>query len=161
MEVRNAIAEQWLDRVLRTHPGEPARFPDGEPDPFRNPVGYTIRQALGTLLDEMLLGMDAGKVAAALDSIVQIRAVQDLPPGRALEFLFQLKTILRGYDVGPSLDLLYSRIDAMALQAFDLYVSYREKTYQVKANEARRQVYVLERSVGLRLPALSRQRGAK
>ena len=159
MEVREAIAEQWLDRVLRTYPGQPARFLGGEPDPFRNPVGYTVRQALGILLDELLLGMEADKVTAALDSIVQIRAVQDFTPSQALEFLFQLKTILRGHDVGPGLDLLYSRIDEMALQAFDLYVKYREKTYQVKANEARRQVYVLERSAGLREPAASRGRG--
>jgi len=161
MEVREAIAGQWLDRVLRTHPGEAVRFLSGETDPFRNPVGFTIRQALDVLLDELLLGMDTGKVTAALDSIVQIRAVQDFTPSQALEFLFQLKAILRGHDLGPSQDLLDSRIDDMALQAFDLYVKYRERTYQVKANEARRQVYVLERSAGLRVPATSRERGGK
>ena len=28
--------------------------------------------------------------------------------------------------------------------AFDIYLKYRERTYQVRTNEARRRVYVLE-----------------
>jgi hypothetical protein len=145
MQTKEAIAEQWLGRVLRTYPGQTAAFLAAEQDPFRNPVGHTFRAALGILLDELLLGMDAGRVRAALDSIVQIRAVQDSTPAQALEFLFQLKPILRLRSPGPDLDLLYSRIDEMALIAFDLYMQYRERIYTVKANEARRRVFVLER----------------
>ena len=80
------------------------------------------------LLDELLLGMDHGRVAAALDSIMQIRAVQDVPPGRALEFLFQLKDILRDQQPARSWSCSNARIDEMALMAFDLYMKYRERT---------------------------------
>jgi hypothetical protein len=45
------------------------------------------------------------------------------------------------------LELLDSRIDELALMAFDLYVKYRERIYEAKANEAKRRVYVLERSL--------------
>ena len=76
---------------------------------------------------------------------MQIRAIQDLPPSRALEFLFQLKDILRPQVTGPEREILDGRIDELALLAFDLYVKYRERTYQAKANEARRRVFVLER----------------
>ena len=147
MQTRDVIAEQWLARVLRTYPCESAAFLAGEQDPFRNPVGQTFKEALGILLDELLLGMEAARVRAALDSIVQIRAVEGRPPAQALEFLFQLKPILRLYEPGPALDLLYARIDEMVLLAFDLYMQYRERTFAAKANEARRRVYVLERSV--------------
>jgi hypothetical protein len=145
VQTKEAIAEQWLGRVLRTYPGQTAAFLAEEQDPFRNPVGHTFRQALGILLDELLVGMDAERVRAALDSIVQIRAVQDSTPAQALEFLFQLKPILRLQAPAPDRDLLYSRIDEMALTAFDLYMQYRERTFAIKANEARRRVFVLER----------------
>jgi hypothetical protein len=145
VQPKEAIAELWLGRVLRSYPGQSAEFLAAERDPFRNPVGNTIRPALGILLDELWLGMDRARISGALDSIMQIRAVQGLEPSRALEFLFQLKDILRPQLAGPERDLVDGRIDEMALMAFDLYVKYRERTYQARANEARRRVYVLER----------------
>ena len=145
MPSQQAITEQWLGRVLRTYPGQTAQFLGEEKDPFRNPAGHAFQQALSILVEELLLGMEPGRVTAALDSIVQIRAVQDFAPGEALRFLFQLKDILRDQSPGPALDLLYSRIDEMALLAFNLYMKYREKTYEARTNESRRRVYVLER----------------
>ena len=145
MLTKEAIADQWLGRVLRTYPGQTAGFLADQKDEFRNPIGHTFRQGLAILLDELLLGMDAGRVRAALDSIVQIRAVEGGTPGHALEFLFQLKTILRSHALETELELLNSRIDEMALLAFDLYTQYRERTFQARANEARRRVFVLER----------------
>ena len=147
MQTREAIADQWFARVLRTYPIQTAHFLAEEKDPFRNPVGTTFRHALAILLEELLLGMDHDKVAAALDSIMQIRAVQDIPPGRALEFLFHLKGILRDQQPGPVLDLLDSRIDEMALAAFDLFTKYRERLCEARVNETRRRVYVLERAL--------------
>jgi hypothetical protein len=143
------IAELWLRRVLRSYPSQSAEFLATERDPFRNPVGSTIRGALGILLDELLLGMDRSRLDGALDSIMQIRAIQDLPPSGALEFLFQLKDILHHQVSGADRKLLDGRIDDLALLAFDLYVKYRERTYQAKANEARRRVFVLERRLML------------
>jgi RsbRD-like negative regulator of sigma factor len=147
MQTKEAIAEQWFARVLRTYPTQTAHFLAEEKDPFRNPVGTTFRQALAILLEELLLAMDHNKVAAALDSIMQIRAVQDSTPGRALEFLFQLKGILRDQQPGPVLELLDARIDEMALAAFDLYMKYRERLAEARVNETRRRVYVLERAL--------------
>jgi RsbT co-antagonist protein rsbRD N-terminal domain len=145
VEGKELIAEVWFRRVLRTYPPQGAEFLAAEPDPFRNPAGYTIRQALGTLLDELCLGMDRGRVTAALDSLMQIRAVQSVAPSQALEFLFQLKDILRIQAGGMDHELLNGRIDELALIAFDLFIKYRERIYEARANEARRRVFVLER----------------
>ena len=161
MQPREAIAEEWLGRVLRTYPGQTAAFLALEKDSFRNPVGHTIRDGLAILLDELLFVMDAEKVRAALDSIVQIRAVQDYTPSRALEFLFQLKPILAQFAPGPELEQLYSRIDEMALIGFDLFVKYRERSFEARANEVKRRVYVLERRFGAREEAAWQERGAK
>jgi hypothetical protein len=153
VENKEDIAGLWLARVLRSYSHESTEFLATERDPFRNPVGSTIRHALDILLDELLLGMDRSRVIPALDSVMQIRAIQDLPPSRALEFLFQLKDILRLEVSGAQKELLDGRIDELALLAFDLYVKYRERTYQAKSNEVRRRVFVLER----RLPACDAQ----
>ena len=142
MQSKESIAGMWVGRVLRTCPH--ASFLASEPDPFRNPIGHSIRKSLEALLDELMSGMDRERIERALDPLMQIRAVQDLPPGRALEFLFQLKDILRLHDGQPGNDLLDGRIDTMALVAFDLYMKYRERTYEARAHEARRRVYVLE-----------------
>jgi hypothetical protein len=131
--------------MLRAYPWQSAEFLAGERDPFRNPLGGTLRHALHTLLEEVLAGMSSRRVDDALDSIMQIRAVQGCAPSRALEFLFQLKEILR-VDCPPAeLGLLHARIDELALKAFDLFMKYRERTYEARANEARRRVFVLER----------------
>jgi hypothetical protein len=138
VESRELIADVWFRRVLRTYPPQGAEFLATEPDPFRNPTGHTIRAALRTLLDELCLGMDRGRVGAALDSLIQIRAVESVAPSRALEFLFQLKDILRIELSGADRDLLNGRIDEMALIAFDLYMKYRERACEARMNEARR-----------------------
>jgi hypothetical protein len=145
VEDKEAIAELWLREVLHSYPSQSADFLAKERDPFRNPAGSTIRQALGVLLDEVLLSMERTRVSEALDSIVQIRAIQDLTPSQALEFLFRLKNLLRSQLDGPERELVDGRIDEVALLAFDLYMKYRERTYQAKANESRRRLFVLER----------------
>lgn len=116
---RDTILKDWLARA-----GDPA--------------GHGLREGLPVLLDEVLGGMDMARVESALSEIVKARAIQDCAAGEALSFIFALRGILRQ----PALD---DRIDRMALLAFDLYMACREKTYEIKANEARRSVYVLER----------------
>ena len=160
MENQEAIAEIWLWRVLRTYPCQSAEFLARERDPFRNPVGNSIRKTLGTLLSELLLGMDTNRITEALDALMQIQAIQDLAPSRAVGFLFQLKDILRLQAAGPERELLEGRIDEMALRAFDLYMKYRERTYQARANEARRRVYVMERRLQPREVSTWHERGA-
>ena len=159
METRETVAELWLRRVLRDYPQESAPFLAAERDPFRNPAGHTLRRALGILFDELLLGMDADRVTPALDSVMQLRAVQDGPPSSALKFLFQLKEILRAHCQDADLSLLSSRIDEMALEAFDLFVKYRERTCQARTNEARRRVFVLERRMKGEELTLCHERG--
>ena len=159
MQVKEAIAELWLGRVLSTYPSQTAGFLAEQEDRFRNPIGHTLKEGLGILLDELLRGMEADRVRAALDTIVQIRAVEDCPPGRALEFLFQLKPILRDHLPEAELEMLYGRIDEMALVAFELYLKYRERIYQARANEARRRVYVLERRLQPNVPGEWQERG--
>lgn len=145
VENKDELAALWLGRALRAWPHQGAAFLETERDPFRNPVGNTLRQAIAILLDELLGGMDQGRLTPALDSLMQIRAVGDLPPSQALEFLFQLKEVMRTRIAGAEKELLDRRIDEVALEAFDLYMKYRERTWQARSNEIRRRHFVLER----------------
>lgn len=100
---------------------------------------------------------DAGRdeMAAALDPILRIRAVQSFTPSKATGFVFSLKQIIRqhlsanGLEAGAEIDQLDRRIDEMALAAFDIYVACREKVYELKASESRNQFFGSLKRAGL------------
>jgi len=147
---KSALLERWFDIVLETYPHDSSGFLKNKKRQFANPVGYTISQGLEDLLDELLQerGMDVEKVSSVLEGIIRIRAVQDVTPSRALTFIFRLKNVLREElrsTTVPSeeIDALESRIDAMALISFDLFMKCREKIYDLKANELRNMTFRL------------------
>jgi RsbRD-like negative regulator of sigma factor len=154
---KGAIIDEWVARTLQGYPEQTGRFLSRERDPFRNPVGAALTQALPVILDAVLGGMQTARLTPALDSIVRIRAVQDFTPGQAVAFVFLLRPILRDAlradDLdAPALDALAAlegRIDAVALLAFEIYMKCRERLYEIRANEARRRIFVLERRHGL------------
>ena len=92
---KDAIVRAWLARTLETYPERTSRLLAKEPDPFRNPVGHALKEALPALFDELLGAMDAGRLAPLLDGIVRIRAVQDFSPSQAVAFVFLLKQVIR------------------------------------------------------------------
>lgn len=150
---KSAIVDEWLVRTLKTYPESTSRFLAQEKDPFRNPLGHTLKEALPALFDELLGPMDAGRLATLLDGIVRIRAVQDFTAGQAVAFIFLLKKVIREelkseiqqHSGGNGLSAVEGRIDEMALLAFDLFMQCREHLYEIKVNEAKRRTYLLER----------------
>jgi hypothetical protein len=142
---RDAIVRARLARTLETYPERTARFLAKEPDPFRNPVGQALKEALPGVFDELLGAMDGGRLGALLDGIVRIRAVQDFTPSQAVAFVFLLKQVIREELGGAGLAAVEGRIDEMALLAFDLFVRCREQMHAIKADEARRRTSLLER----------------
>lgn len=150
---KDALVQAWLARVLESYAPQTSRFLAQDSDAFRNPIGHTLQQSLAALLDELLGEMNVERVKPLLDGIVRIRAVQDFTASEAVAFVFALKQVVRdevrsqGQERGEVDDLavLDARIDELALLAFDLFMRCREQLYEVKANEARRRVSVLER----------------
>jgi hypothetical protein len=157
---KDAIVREWLARTLRTYPEHTAAFLGRETDRFRNPVGHTVREALPALFDEILGGMDPLKVASLLDRIVRIRAVQDFTAAQAVSFVLLLKQVVRdelrgagqGGLAGRDLGVLEDRIDEVMLLAFDLFMGCRERLYRIRANEAQRRAFLLDRMDGTRAP---------
>ena len=148
---QSAILERWFQLILETYPADSSGFLRNKKRQFANPVGHTIFEGLEHILDELLeeQELDIERISPVLDSIVRIRAVQDMTPSQALVFLFRLKKMLReeleraGLVRSEDIEMLESRIDVIVLTAFDLYVKCREKIYELKANELRNMTFRL------------------
>jgi RsbT co-antagonist protein rsbRD N-terminal domain len=144
---RRTVAQQWLAAAIKEYPPSTANFLLREDDPFRNPVGAALKDGIPRLVENLCGGMDPHEVSQALEGIVRVRAVQDLSPRQAVEFVFELRAILR--ELLPLLAEdareLDRRIDEMALTAFELYMRCREQVYEVRQSEARRREGALQR----------------
>jgi hypothetical protein len=152
-----AILKRWLNVLFESYPPETAVFLKKEKDHFDNPVGSRISQGLEGLYDTFFQEMDKDKVLNFLDEIIRIRALQDFSPSQALAFIFLLKHVIReeladpirAEKLGAEMLELESRIDGLALLAFDVYSKRREKIYEVRANEMKGRVSLLLRKAGI------------
>ena len=150
-ERRTSILKRWLGLILGSYPAETARFLLSERDRFANPVGQTIAREIEAAFDGVRSADEIESFTPALEAIVKIRAVQDFGASQAVSFVFQLKRAIRE-ELAPQIASgavtdgileLESRIDAVAGRCFDLYMSAREKIYELRANELRRETYFL------------------
>lgn len=142
---RTDIIDQWLSRIVDAYPDRTSKFLKDEKDRFRNPVGYTLRSQLPVLF-AALLGEDTeDKLDGAIDAIVRVRSVQDMTASQAATFIYLLKNVVReqipeAYQSEESIRELLdfeSRIDGLALAAFDNIVACKEKIFEIRAMEAK------------------------
>jgi hypothetical protein len=134
--IADIVAERWIERALASYPAETLPLLRGEQDPFRNPAGHAIKESLTTLARELLGEMDEKAIASALDALVRLRAVQDFRPSEALRFIFDLREIVAEV-TGEVPQALESRIDELALMAFDQYMACRDQIAGLREKELR------------------------
>ena len=138
---KTVVLNRWYDSILNTYPPETATFLKNQKNPFLNPVGSTIWQAIEQIYEDLLHGTE--KAAQFLDNIIRIRAVQDLTPAQCLGFISLLKTTIReelkqelaDKQVCDELMAFELKIDSMTLLAFDIYMKCREKIFDIKVRE--------------------------
>ncbi len=142
---KTAILKRWFDLILETYPPDTVTLMRKEENQFKNPVGATFSREIETLFQQLCEGGQNGERQASLDAILKIRSVQDFSPSKALGFIFQLKRaieetlkteILREQNM-ESWRAFQARIDALALQAFDVYMGCREKICEIRVNQAK------------------------
>lgn len=156
-ERRSTICNKWFDRVIRTYPEDTAVFLKSKKNRFANPVGYILFQELEALLNGLIQGVETAALRPNLDNIVRIRAVQDFTASQAVNFILLLKDVvreeleeeIREHLLGRAFLDWESRVDALTLLAFDLFMECREKIYDLKANELNRRTLGLLRRAGL------------
>ena len=134
---------------MESYPFDATGFLKQQKKQFANPVGYTTSKGLEGIFEGLLNNKAFDEITPFIDDIVRIRAIQDLTPSQALVFLFHLKSLIReqlgaeGQTYLEELRELDSRIDALTLISFDTYVKCKEKIYELKANEVKRNTYRL------------------
>ncbi|MFC1980757.1 RsbRD N-terminal domain-containing protein [Chloroflexota bacterium] len=157
LELKSAsIMGKWSQLILGTYPADTVNFLQHERDRFINPVGCIISQETKTIYDELLHGMNLEKLTTSLNEIIRVRSVQDFSPSQAIGFIFLLKQAAReelasevaGNRISEELLDFESRIDRLALLAFDIYMECREKVYEVRVNEV-----AAQREMALRILA--------
>ncbi len=142
---KTAIGERWLASLLASYGDDTATFLKGQRNRFANPVGQTFANATRAILDELLDGMDAASLCTHLEEIIKIRAIQEFTPAEAVSFVFLLKDAVReeiGAAAGEpdnlaALQEIETRIDQLALFAFDIFVKCREQVYSLRLREIR------------------------
>lgn len=154
---KTIILKQWFDQIVQTYPADTSKFLKSQKDPFANPVGGTFKRGMEAVLDILLTGWDQDAVNSFLDPLIRIRAVQDFTPSQAVSFIFTLKAVVRdvlkksikdGLDVNEILRF-ESKIDELGLMAFNIYMTCREKIYQLQANEVKNKTFSAFERAGL------------
>ncbi|MBU0567996.1 RsbRD N-terminal domain-containing protein [bacterium] len=145
---RKSIINRWFNLILNTYPE--SDILKKQKDRFANPVGHTILTGIEDIFDGLLAGYDPDKFLPLLDNIIRIRAIQEFAPSVAVSFIFLLKQVIReevkvkNNGIFEELLALESRIDSLAAISFDIYMKCREKIYELKANETRMALRLLE-----------------
>lgn len=154
---RSSIASDWLQRTLATYPADAGVFFSKVKDKFTNPVGARLSEGIESLVDKVLSDADARDLCDSLEPLMQLRAIQDFTPARAVGFVFYLKDSLEKELAGDlhepkaiaDLLELESRIDQLALFAFDIYTKYKQKTYEIRVEEIKRSMAGVMRRTGM------------
>jgi len=128
---------------MDTYPSDTSKFLESEKNRFANPVGHTISDEIPKLFDQLIGEMNREKVLVSINNILKIRAVQDFSAGQAVGFVFGLKTVIRDMlaksspDKDTMAELLEfeSRIDSLALFAFETYMECRERIHEIRTSE--------------------------
>jgi hypothetical protein len=154
---KNEIIKNWFEATIQTYAPDTSQFYKGQKDQFANPVGNITAKGVEFLLDQLLNDFEPDAVKTYLDPIIRIRAVQDFTPSQATAFILLLKKVLRDIlpdkhqDAALVIELLAfeSKIDQLCLMAFDIYMTCKEKIYQISANDMRSQALKAFKRAGL------------
>lgn len=136
---RKAIVNQSFELTIATYPEESQSFLKDTSRQFTNPIGYNLYQSIEQIVDKIINEESIDSFIPALEEIIRIRAVQDFTPSQAVGFVFLIKKafqeqLQKEIETSEMLDFL-SRIDSLSLIAFDIFMKYREKIYDLKSKE--------------------------
>ena len=140
------IGDRWFELTLATYRSDAAQFMTAQKNPFANPVGRHLDEDLRAVLSALLDDAAPEIICGHLEDIIKVRAIQEFTPAKAVCFVFLLKDAIRdvlGDEPQHREDLaalsdLETRIDQVALFAFDIFAKCREKVYSLRLNEIRK-----------------------
>lgn len=145
-EKKDSILKNWFDAILNTYHPDSASFLKNQKDQFLNPIGSSFSRSMERILEELLsdeFGND--KVEKYLEDIIKILALQGIAPSQSLSFIQELKDIVRtelkteviNGRFSDEFTVFEKKIDSLLMLSFDIYMKYREKIYDLRANDLR------------------------
>ena len=142
-EKKEIILQRWLNRVLEAYPPDTRRFFRENKSPYSNPVGFTLRKGMEGIIAQVLHPLSEEHARAILEPVMKVRAVENLPPSRGVDFILSLREVLseivreekRKDFLGQEWLDLNSRINRLALLGMNLYSECREKVNQLRIKE--------------------------
>ncbi len=147
-ERRDSLVASWQKEVRDTYPKAGRIKFTQQSTSFNDPIGHILGRDLPVLLDLVLDGeFETPRLKEHLDPLCRLRSVQDYSPSQAIGFVYSLKKVVRESfskselsDATVLAELLAfeSRIDKLAMYAFDIYVACREDLFELKTREAGR-----------------------
>lgn len=146
---KDKIVTRWVEYTLATYTS--SGFFLRERDRFANPIGGNVREALERLFTLLARGSDVKEMTAPLEQLVSIRAVQEFSPSQAVAPLNAVKHITREvltadkerkHLVSELYDFEFA-VDLAVLAAFDIYMQFRERLYQVRISEIKSGSHIL------------------
>ena len=154
---RNQILKDWFELAVNQYPTDAKKFLVSVENRFANPIRASLLDGMNGLYDRLVAGetFETQDSCAFLDAVIRVRAVQDLTAAQAIGFIFFLKDAVRAALAGEigragmleELLTFESKIDNVALLAFNMFMQCREKIYELKATELRnRTSRILERA---------------
>ena len=156
-ERKSVISARWFDAIMETYPNDNTGFFKKQGDRFANPVGHTFSQGIESMLEALIEEKKLDEELPFLDDIIKVRAVQDFTPSKAVNFIFALKKVIREElkkeimqgAIDDELLSFESKIDDLALFAFNIYVKCREQLEQLKIDELKRMTFTLLKKANL------------
>jgi hypothetical protein len=136
------ITERWRSLTLAVYPKDTGRAMRAA-QPFKNPVGEALTESLAELFKGLATGADIVDLHEPMDRIVRIRAVQDMRPSDAVGFVFFVKRAVRellpeGGAHAAELADFESRVDELALLAFEIWGSCRNQLLRAQMRSVQR-----------------------
>jgi hypothetical protein len=147
-ENKDAIVARWLDDVLATYPEPSSGILSRRSDRFANPVGHSLRAGTESMFESLFEESEPASANPHLQEIVRIRAIQQFSASEAVGFVFRLRAAIQAV-LGETLgdrrltsdwQECEDRINRLALAAFDHFVRCRERVYELRVNELKRQI---------------------
>ncbi len=139
LKKRKGIIDKSFELTIATYPEESQTFLKETDRQFTNPIGYTVYESIEQIVDKIINEENVESFISPLEEIIRIRAVQEFTPSQAVGFVFLIKkafqdALEKEMESSQLLDFL-TRLDTLSLIAFDIFMKYRERIYDLKAKE--------------------------
>jgi len=154
---KTEITNKWFEATAHTYPEDSARFIKTQKNRFDNPVGMMTKSSLEAVFSVILKNDSSDTIHSILDPVIRVRAIQSFSPHKSVSFIYLLKKVIRrilknelkSTEMLIELSEFELRIDEIALIAFDIYVSCREKIFEIKASEEKKRTFSAFERAGL------------